>query len=61
LGAIVPNIYEDVEESNTCPEIVVPRVLFFEVERSLVTIQNFLEQQEEDVFAIASKFSSLYK
>jgi hypothetical protein len=57
---IVPDIYEDVEESNTCPEIVVPRVLFFEVERSLVTIQNFLEQQE-DVFAIASRFSSLHK
>jgi hypothetical protein len=50
-----------VEESNTCPMIVVPSVLFSEVKRFLVIIQNFLEQQEKDIFAIESKLSSLHK
>jgi hypothetical protein len=50
-----------VEKNNTCLEIVDPRVLFSKVKRSLITIQNFLEQQEEDVFAIASELSSLHK
>jgi hypothetical protein len=58
---IVPDIYKDVEKNNTCLEIVDPRVLFSKVKRSLITIQNFLEQQEEDVFAIASELSSLHK
>ena len=49
------------EESNTCFKIVVLLVLFSEVQRLLVIIQNFLEQQEKDIFAIESKLSSLHK
>jgi hypothetical protein len=42
-------------------EIFVPRVLFSKVKKSFVTIQNFFEQQEEGIFVISSRFSSLHK
>jgi len=50
----VPHISKDKDE------IFVPRVLFSKVKRSFVTIQNFFEQQE-GIFVISSRFSSLHK
>jgi hypothetical protein len=52
---MVPDISKDVDE------IFVPRVLFSKVKKSFVTIQNFFEQQEEGIFVISSRFSSLHK
>jgi hypothetical protein len=41
---MVLEIFEDVEEENSCLGIVVPWILFSKVNKSLVTFQNFIEQ-----------------
>jgi hypothetical protein len=41
--------------------LVVHRVFFLEVERSLFTVQILMEQQEEDNFMFGSKFSFLHQ
>ena len=56
---MVPNIFEDIEEINTCLAIVVHWVVFSNVKRSLVIIQKFFEQLKEDIIAIVSMFSLL--